>query len=127
VIKNVGSNLAREEADVGLAARGVSVATFWGDTPDNTAAVKLPAIPAAATLDRDAQSARIGQQVREMKGAPRSTRPIIGVFRGDVLGLYEAIAVDDPDHLPEQPGHQARRHQPQTDHRQTLTLRFGRS
>ena len=127
MIKNVGSNLAREETDVRLATRGVSVTTFTGDTPDNTAAVKLPAIPATATLDGNAQSAHVDQHAREMNGASRSTRQIINVFRGNVLGLYEAIDIDDPDDLPDQSGQKTRRDQPQTDHRQTSTPRLSGS
>ena len=101
--------------------------TFTGDTPDNTAAVKLLAIPATATLDGNAESAHVDQHAREMNGASRSTRQIINVFRGNVLGLYEAIDIDDPDDLPDQSGHKARRDQPQTDHRHASTRRLSYS
>jgi hypothetical protein len=39
------------------------VAALADDTPDNAVAIKQSAIPAAATLDSDAQPAHVGQHV----------------------------------------------------------------
>lgn len=107
----------------GLGLGTSCVAALVDDTPDNAVAIKLSAIPAAATLDSDTQSAYVGQHVSKMKGAPREARQIINIFCDKVLGMHKAIDIDDPDDLPEKSGHQARRDQPQTNHRHTSTHR----